>query len=239
MPRPDVPAERESGGPARTGRPRRRPRRTAGGPHLADRFGTAREPRAPVRCPTGLRQTAGPRPDAARRSASGGPAQPGGRDPARRASARRTGHRGPRGRAPAPAIDRRPADDGPTPTFTDATGEVAALAERLPALTLADEHRIARRLATAARTRDGQARETALAAVAAAVDTAEQRRRRPPRRPPRDLLPGRAPRQRAPRRHRRRHPRPPGRDRRGRDRLREDHPDPQDLPRAGPRRRAG
>ena len=61
-----------------------------------------------------------------------------------------------------------------------------------------------------------------------------------PRRPPRgrahDPLPGGAARQRPPRRHRRRDPRPPGRDRRRRDRLREDHADPEDLPGAGPRR---
>src|SRR6185312_5394575 len=55
-----------------------------------------------------------------------------------------------------------------------ATGEVATLAERLPALTLVDEHRLARRLATAARTR-GEARDKALAAVATAVVAAEQR----------------------------------------------------------------
>jgi pimeloyl-ACP methyl ester carboxylesterase len=69
---------------------------------------------------------------------------------------------------------RRSDDDGPTPTFADATGEVAALAERLPTLSLADEHRIAHRLATAARTRDGRAHEKALADVAAALDDAEQ-----------------------------------------------------------------
>ena len=39
------------------------------------------------------------------------------------------------------------------------------------------------------------------------------------------------------RRHRGRHPRPPGRDRRGRDRLRQDHPAPEDLPRTRPRPR--
>ena len=49
--------------------------------------------------------------------------------------------------------------------------------------------------------------------------------------------PGGPARHRAPRRHRRRDPRPPGRDRRRRDRLGQDHPAAQDLPRAGPRRR--
>jgi ATP-dependent RNA helicase HrpA len=91
--------------------------------------------------------------------------RPDGDAPAERGSAARR----PRRRPDQP----RPADDGPTPTFADATGEVAALAARLPELTLADEHRIARRLATAARTRDGQAREKAFTDVAAAVDTAE------------------------------------------------------------------
>ena len=42
----------------------------------------------------------------------------------------------------------------------------------------------------------------------------------------------------APRRHRRRHPGPPGRGRGRRDRLGQDHPAPEDLPGAGPGRRA-
>ncbi len=84
--------------------------------------------------------------------------------------------RGPSNRRPRRAPGRRrPDDDGPTPTFADAVGEVAALAERLPALTLADEHRLARRLATASRTRNSDAREKALTAVAAALGTAERR----------------------------------------------------------------
>ena len=52
----------------------------------------------------------------------------------------------------------------------------------------------------------------------------------------RSHLPRRAARRGSPRRHRRGDPRPPGRDRRRRDRLREDHADSQDLPRPGPRR---
>ena len=172
MPRPDVPAERESGGPARTGRPRRRPRRTAGDP-TSQTVSAPHGSRDAGAVPDGSAKTAGPRPDlpggrrpAAQRNPADGSSPAGER--------RRTGHRGPAGERPR-RNDRRPVDDGPTPTFTDATGEVAALAERLPALTLADEHRIARRLATAARARDGQARESALAAVAGAVDAAEQR----------------------------------------------------------------
>ena len=172
MPRPDVPAERESGGPARTGRPRRRPRRTAGDP-TSQTVSAPHGSRDAGAVPDGSAKTAGPRPDlpggrrpAAQRNPADGSSPAGER--------RRTGHRGPAGERPR-RNDRRPVDDGPTPTFTDATGEVAALAERLPALTLADEHRIARRLATAARARDGRARESALAAVATAVDAAEQR----------------------------------------------------------------
>ena len=172
MPRPDVPAERESGGPARTGRPRRRPRRTAGDP-TSQTVSAPHGSRDAGAVPDGSAKTAGPRPDlpggrrpAAQRNPADGSSPAGER--------RRTGHRGPAGERPR-RNDRRPVDDGPTPTFTDATGEVAALAERLPALTLADEHRIARRLATAARARDGRARESALAAVASAVDAAEQR----------------------------------------------------------------
>src|SRR5687768_14252166 len=73
--------------------------------------------------------------------------------------------------------DRRPApaDDGALPAFDGAEPAVAALAERLPVLTLRDEHRLARRLDTARRTRPGEARDRALAGVAAAVGEAEQR----------------------------------------------------------------
>jgi len=76
-------------------------------------------------------------------------------------------------RARGPA--RRPADDGGLPGFQGADPAVAALAERLPALTLRDEHRLARRLDTARRTRAGEARDRALAGVATAVAEAEQR----------------------------------------------------------------
>ncbi len=106
-------------------------------------------------------------------SASDGPSR--GRRPRAAASqagdgAERRPGRNRRGRGQA-----RPADDGPIPTFADATGEVAALAARLPALGLDDEHRLARRLATAARTRDPRAHEKALAAVTDGIDAAERR----------------------------------------------------------------
>jgi ATP-dependent helicase HrpA len=70
---------------------------------------------------------------------------------------------------------QRSADDGALPGFQGADPAVAALAERLPALTLRDEHRLARRLDTARRTRAGEARDRALAGVATAVAEAEQR----------------------------------------------------------------
>jgi len=50
-----------------------------------------------------------------------------------------------------------------------------ALAQRLPGLTLRDEHRLARRLDTARRTRDHVARDRAVAGIAAAVEEAERR----------------------------------------------------------------
>jgi len=59
------------------------------------------------------------------------------------------------------------------PEFSDA--HLDALAERLPALGLRDEHRLARRLDTAHRTRDRAARNRNLAGIATAVDEAEQR----------------------------------------------------------------
>ncbi|MFC4948565.1 ATP-dependent RNA helicase HrpA [Pseudonocardia sp. GCM10023141] len=73
-----------------------------------------------------------------------------------------------------PGRNRRPEgtrDAGPVPVLTEA--DVHALAERLPALTLREEHRLSRRLDTARRTRDHVARGRALAGVAAAIDTAE------------------------------------------------------------------
>jgi ATP-dependent helicase HrpA len=93
------------------------------------------------------------------------PSDRGSRSGPRSATERRSGRRDRRGQA----------DDGPTPTFDGATGEVAALAARLPAVGIADAHRIARRLDTARHTRDGEARDRALAAVATALEAAERR----------------------------------------------------------------
>ncbi len=163
MPRPDVPAERETGGPAqpraRTGRPRRRPRRSPAADGAP--AGRTRDGAAPAASSaSGLR------------AAGDGPATDGDELSGRRRESRQAnGGRSTDQHTRRGADRRRPVDDGPTPTFADAAGEVAALAERLPGLTLADEHRIARRLATAARTRDG--RDHALTAVAAAIAAAE------------------------------------------------------------------
>ncbi|MEJ3652343.1 ATP-dependent RNA helicase HrpA [Actinomycetes bacterium KLBMP 9759] len=63
--------------------------------------------------------------------------------------------------------------DVPARSFADP--EIDELAERLPALALRDEHRLAHRIDTARRTRDAAARDRALAGIAAAVATAEQR----------------------------------------------------------------
>ncbi|MBV9921536.1 MAG: ATP-dependent RNA helicase HrpA, partial [Pseudonocardia sp.] len=199
MPRPDVPAERETGGPAQphtqTGRPRRRPRRSPAAEGAPT--GRNRDPARLVDGASGRPEADGAaartRVDGAANGAAGQPpaaaTRPG---PSRTADGASSAHRGPTGdddpaarrrppsdrsaRRPRRGPDRRrPDDDGPTPTFTDATGEVAALADRLPALTLVDEHRLARRLATAARTREGEPRAKALASVTAALDTAEAR----------------------------------------------------------------
>ncbi|WP_372452562.1 ATP-dependent RNA helicase HrpA [Pseudonocardia nigra] len=66
-------------------------------------------------------------------------------------------------------------DEAPLPSFAGADADVAELAQRLPHLPLRDEHRLARRLDTARRTRDGAARGKALASIAAAADTGERR----------------------------------------------------------------
>ncbi|MBW0115856.1 ATP-dependent RNA helicase HrpA [Pseudonocardia abyssalis] len=63
-----------------------------------------------------------------------------------------------------------PAD---VPEFSDA--DIAAVGQRLPDLTLRDEHRLARRLDTALRTRDPFARNRAMAGIAAGVDEGERR----------------------------------------------------------------
>ncbi len=153
------------------------------------------------------------------------------RDGGRPARTRRPRRRRPRSREagespPVPTEDLPPVDDA----------ELDAIAERLPALSLRDEHRLGRRLDTVRRTRDTTARGRAAAGIAATVEAAEQRMAARRAAVPDDPLPGGAAGQRPPGGHRRRDPRPPGRDRRRRDRLREDHPDPEDLPRARPRR---
>ncbi|WP_433557748.1 ATP-dependent RNA helicase HrpA [Pseudonocardia xinjiangensis] len=85
----------------------------------------------------------------------------------RRPRGRETGDgSAPGGTAPVP-------DDGDLAPVSDA--DIAALAERLPALSLLDEHRLGRRLETARRTRDTTARARAVAGIAAAVDAGEQR----------------------------------------------------------------
>jgi len=61
------------------------------------------------------------------------------------------------------------------PAVPVSDAEIDALAERLPALSLLDGHRLGRRLATARRTRDARARAKAVADIAAAVDNGERR----------------------------------------------------------------
>jgi ATP-dependent helicase HrpA len=87
---------------------------------------------------------------------------------------RRSDRKRPRRRGSRPqdtAEEPRVPDDAPP--VSDA--ELDALAERIPALSLRDAHRLGRRLDTARRTRDAQARARAAAGIASAVDTAEQR----------------------------------------------------------------
>ena len=162
MARPDLPEGHApagaEGGPARprarAGRPRRRPRTPS------DTTPTASATRAQPA------DTAASDPRPARRR-SKRPAD---------TSANQTATSGRGGGDRRPGRGRRGAtDDGPTPTFDGATGEVGALAARLPAVGIADAHRIARRLDTARHTREGEARDRALAGVATALETAERR----------------------------------------------------------------
>jgi ATP-dependent helicase HrpA len=74
------------------------------------------------------------------------------------------------GRRDAAEEPRVPADAPPVPD-----AELDALAERVPALSLLDAHRLGRRLDTARRTRDAHARSRAAAGIAVALDSAEQR----------------------------------------------------------------
>ncbi|MBW0092305.1 ATP-dependent RNA helicase HrpA [Pseudonocardia sp. KRD-184] len=99
--------------------------------------------------------------------------------------ARRPRRRRPRGGSGSPSQPQpqpdsatttpRLAEDGPEPAPTFSDGDLDALAARLPDLSLRDEHRLARRLDTARRTRDTRARDRALAGIAAAVDESEAR----------------------------------------------------------------
>jgi ATP-dependent helicase HrpA len=86
---------------------------------------------------------------------------------------RRPRRRRPRSRTGAgtPAVAAAP--DAAPPEVADA--DIDALAERLPALSVLDEHRIGRRLDTARRTRDANARAKAVAGIAATVEASEQR----------------------------------------------------------------
>jgi ATP-dependent helicase HrpA len=109
-----------------------------------------------------------------------GVAGDGGGRPGRGSSEAPARPRRPRRRRPRSRTSEAPASAGPAPgadpDFTAVSdADVAALVERLPGLTLRDEHRLARRLDTARRTRDGTARARAMAGIAAAVDTGEQR----------------------------------------------------------------
>jgi ATP-dependent helicase HrpA len=83
---------------------------------------------------------------------------------------RRPRRRRPRSRA---GGESAPVPAGDLPPVSDA--ELDALAARLPALSLQDEHRLDRRIDTVRRTRDATARARAAAGITAAVETAEQR----------------------------------------------------------------
>src|SRR5690606_21287988 len=109
------------------------------------------------------------RPDARPSDQSSTPAVPS-RDGGRPARPRRRGRRRPRPGAagegvPVPTGEVRPVDDA----------ELDALAERIPALSLQDEHRLGRRLETVRRTRNAVARARAAAGLVAEVEAAERR----------------------------------------------------------------
>jgi len=148
----------EAGGPARARRPRRRRPRSANG--------TA----APVAGPQD--EQPGDRNGSPAVRASG----EGHRKRRSRGTERSDGPAGPRRSHPDPdsrARTPRLAGGGEGPEVSDA--DLDALSERLPGLSLRDEHRLARRLDTARHTRDQTARGRALAGVVAAVDEGERR----------------------------------------------------------------
>jgi ATP-dependent helicase HrpA len=114
-----------------------------------------------------------------------GPADTNGTRPRRRPAARRgtRAQRDPDSRTTTPRLaedgrsdaDGRSEADGLSDVDVLSDADVDALAQRLPLLSLRDEHRLSRRLDTARRTRDPQARNRALAGIAAGVDEGEQR----------------------------------------------------------------
>jgi ATP-dependent helicase HrpA len=90
--------------------------------------------------------------------------------------ARRPRRRRPRSRE-AEVLDTSgsPSSAPAEPVVPVSDAEIDALAERLPALSLLDEHRLGRRIATARRTRDARARAKAVADITSAVDAGERR----------------------------------------------------------------
>ncbi len=99
-----------------------------------------------------------------------------------------------------------------------------------------DERRLQRRLEGTRRIRDEAARAAVLAEIAAEAEQARRAARGAAGVGAADHLSRVAAGQPAQGRHPRRHPRPPGRGGGRRDRLGQDHPDPEDLPGAGPGR---
>ena len=111
------------------------------------------------------------------------------------------------------------------PTASVATDPVRELHRRLPELMLRDERRLRRRLDGARKLRDPQRRRGGAAPRSPPRSAAAEQRLAARRGGGAgDHLPGGAAGQPAQGRHRRGDPRPPGRDRRRRDRLGQDHP---------------
>ena len=115
------------------------------------------------------------------------------------------------------------------------TTSLAGLRARLPELTQRDQLRLSRRADRAAALGDAAARERAFGQILAELDRAAARVASAAPVRAGDLLSARAADQPEEGRDRGGHPRPPGRHRRRRDRLREDDPAAEDLPRARPR----
>ena len=149
--------------PRRPRRPRRRRPRSAEGRLTEGRPTESRPTEASA--PADEPRPAGraPRGNESRRSESRG-----GREPRRRALSHPEPDSDAHTPRPAGPVARIPVGE-----FSDA--DVDALAERLPTLSLRDEHRLARRLDTARRTGDHAARSRTMAGIAAAVDESAQR----------------------------------------------------------------